>query len=147
MLIRSFYCIHSIFLENLWNWSVPGNWFQGHDTGLDVTVVSPLQQALVAKAAESAGAALSHAFERKNRQAFEECRAQGIHFIPLPVETLGGWHPQAVSVIRKLGRQLARQTGKDDSEVIAHTFQRLSILLMKGNSALILNRVPSHPPP
>jgi len=61
------------------------SWFQGLDTALDVTVVSPLQQALVAKAAETAGAALSHAFERKNRQSLEECRAEGIHFIPLPV--------------------------------------------------------------
>ena len=123
------------------------SWFQGLDTALDVTVVSPLQQALVAKAAEHPGAALTHAYERKNRQSFEDCKTQGIHFQPLPVETLGGWHTQAVSVIKKLGRQLARQTGKEDSEVIAHTFQRLSILLMKGNSALILNRVPSHPPP
>ena len=106
------------------------SWFQGHDTALDVTVVSPLQQALLSKAADTAGAALSHAFDRKNRQSLEDCRAQGIHFIPLPVETLGGWHPQAVSVKKKLGIQLARQTGKEDSEVIFHTFQRLSILLM-----------------
>ena len=58
------------------------------------------------------------------------------------VETLGGWHPQAIKVIRTLGRQLARQTGREDSEVTAQTFQRLSIMLMKGNSALIINRAP-----
>ena len=118
------------------------SWHQGHATALDVTVVSPLQQALIGKAAETAGAAASRAYDRKNRQSFEEYRAQGIHFIPMSVETLGGWHPQAVKVIRTLGRQLARQTGREDSEVISQTFQRLSILLMKGNSALIINCAP-----
>ena len=123
------------------------SWHQGQNTALDVTVVSPLQQALVLKAAEEPGSALTHAYQRKMRQSSDDCYTQGIHFVPLPVETLGGWHPQAIQVIRKICRQLARQTGREDSEVIAHAFQRLGILLMKGNAALILNRVPSFPPP
>ena len=109
------------------------SWHQGQDTALDVTVVSPLQLALVEKAAEQPGAALTHAFDRKQRQSFEDCKAEGVHFSPLPVETLGGWHPQAISIIRKLGRQLARQSGRQDSEVIAYTFQQLGVLMMKGN--------------
>ena len=90
-------------------------------------------------AAEQPGAALSHAYQRKMRQSSDDCHAQDIHFVSLPVETLGGWHPQAIQVIRKIGRQLARQSGREDSEVIGHTFERLGILLMKGNATLILN--------
>ena len=33
--------------------------------------------------------------------------------------------------------------GREEGETVSHLFQRLSILLMKGNMALLLNRVPS----
>ena len=39
---------------------------------------------------------------------------------------------------------LASHTGKKADEQIKHLFQRLGILLMRGNSALILNRTPRH---
>ena len=69
----------------------------------------------------------------------------GIAFIPMPVETMGGWHDASVNQIRKIGSSLARQTGQEDSMTISHLFQRLSILLVKGNAALLLNRIPLFP--
>ena len=33
---------------------------------------------------------------------------------------LWGWHPTALDIITKLGRQLARNVGKLDEEVVAH---------------------------
>ena len=36
------------------------------------------------------------------------------------------------------------QLGKETGEQTKHLFQRLGILLMRGNSALILNRTPTH---
>ena len=54
----------------------------------------------------------------------------------MPVETMGGWHEQIVGQVKKLGSALARQTGQD-SEAIRHLAQRQSILLVKGNSALL----------
>ena len=65
----------------------------------------------------------------------------------MPVETLGGWHPKAELQIKKLARAQARTTGKDEDEAIRHLFQRLSVLLVKGNAALLVNRIPSHPLP
>ena len=118
------------------------NWVQGRDAALDVTVVSPMQQALVERAAEEPGHALSHAYQRKMRQSYDDYNREDIFFAPLPVETLGGWHSQAVEHITRLAWQLARHTGREDNEVIRHLFQRLGILLMKGNSALILSRTP-----
>lgn len=64
-------------------------------------------------------------------------------FHPIPVETLGGWAEQAVHQVSRLGQALARATGQEDSEAIRHLFGRFSILLMKGNSALLINRVPT----
>ena len=68
-------------------------------------------------------------------------------FVLLPVETLGGWHEQAVIQIKRMGAALARNTGQDEADKTRHLFQRLAVLLAKGNAALFLNRLPSHPSP
>ena len=123
------------------------NWTAGKDTAIDVTVISPLQHCEVRKAAQEAGSALEHRFDTKMSNYFDRCREQGIHFLPLPVETLGGWHPHAAKALTRLGRQLARQTGREEEETVRHFFQRLSVLLMKGNASLILSRTPTFSPP
>ena len=58
------------------------------------------------------------------------------------VETLGGWHPEASEVITKLAQQLSSRTGGDPTETSRHLFQRLSVLLNRGNASLILSRIP-----
>ena len=68
-------------------------------------------------------------------------------FIPLVVETLGGWEEQADVQIKRLGAALARQTGQEESDKIRHVFQSLAVRLAKGNAALFLNRTPSFPNP
>ena len=120
------------------------HWTGGLDTAWDVTVIHPLQAATVAGAATSPGHALEVAVSRKNRGALEDCRRQGIKFIPLAVESLGGWHELAVAEIRKLAAALARQTGQEEKECRSQLFQRLSTLLVRGNCALFVNRVPDN---
>ena len=74
------------------------------------------------------------------------CQREGIVFLPLPVETLGGWHSTAVEQIRKLAAAISRrQTGEEESVATSHLYQKLSIHLMKGNSALLLTRIPTFP--
>ena len=63
------------------------------------------------------------------------------------METLGGWHEVTVREVRKIGSALSRHTGGEEGEVIRHIVQRISILLIKGNAALILYCVPSFPQP
>ena len=92
----------------------------------------------------SRGHALEVAVSRKNRGALEDCRRQGIKFIPLAVESLGGWHELAGAEIRKLAAALARQTGQEEREARSHLFQRLGVLLVRGNCALFVNRKPDN---
>ena len=73
---------------------------------------------------------------------YHACDREGIHFAPLAVESLEGWHTEAMKAISKLGRQLANHTSGDEEETIRFLFQKLSILLMRGNAAPILNRTP-----
>ena len=60
-------------------------------------------------------------------------------------ESLGGWHMAAVKEVKKIAQAMARQTGREESEVCSHAISRLSLLLMKGNSAILVNRIPSIP--
>ena len=109
-----------------------------------MTVVSSLQTEMVRRAAAEVGSAAGRRHGEKMSKYFEDCDREGIKFFPVVVEALGGWHEDAASLITRLARQLASHTGKEADEQIKYLFQRLGILLMRGNSALILNRTPIH---
>ena len=121
------------------------HWAGGRDAALDVTVVNPLQVATLAGAATTPGHALTFAYKRKVRGAEEDCRRQGIAFLPLAAESFGGWHSVAEHEVKKLGAALARNTGQEEGEAVRHLWCRLGILLQRGNAAILGNRVPSHP--
>ena len=96
----------------------------------------------MAQAAETPGHALKVAHQRKLDKSWQPCHDQGIVFLPLAVESLGGWHKAAIAEIKKLGSALALHTGEDESITVSHLFQQLSIALMKGNASLLNNRNP-----
>ena len=120
-------------------------WAGGRDAALDVTVVNPLQAATMAGAATTPGHALTYAYTRKMRGAEDDCRRQGIAFLPLAVESLGGWHGAAEREVKKLTAALARHTGQEETQACRHSWGRLGILLQRGNAAILGNRVPSYP--
>ena len=123
------------------------NWAEGRDAALDVTVINPLQQATVVEAATTPGHSLDFAFDRKMRGAADDCQRQGVAFIPLAFESLGGWHKTAEVQVKRIAQALARQTGREESECVSKATSRLSLLLMKGNAAILTNRIPSAPDP
>ena len=114
----------------------------GRDTALDVTVVHPLQSGMVVQAAVTPGHALQEAYKKKMQKSWEDCRRQGLAFLPLAAESLGGWHEVAIDQVKKLGAALARQQGQEEGEVLQQLWQKLSILLQRGNAALFTNRIP-----
>ena len=116
------------------------SWIDGRKVAFDVSVVSPTQDAVLHRAAEFPAAAIEMRKATKNRAHFEHCRAEGIVFVPLVVETFGGWDGDAVKHLKDIARQCARRWGKDGAEEIKQFFQRLSISLQRGNASLILER-------
>ena len=122
-------------------------WTEGRDTALDITVVNPLQQALVARASEEGDSAVEHAHKAKLRKYEERCDAEAISFLPLAVDTFGGWHKVGLKTITRLGRQLARNLGKDEDEVVRHLRQRLGVLIVRDNAAMMASRHPTFAPP
>jgi hypothetical protein len=88
---------------------------------------------------------LDFAWQRKMRANYDDCHAVGVEFVPLPVETFGGWHPDAATQICRIARSMARQSGAPESVAIKHFFQKLGVLLQRGNAALFLSRRPDFP--
>ena len=103
---------------------------------LDIHVISPLQRQLVDRAAASQGHALCVAEERKIAAHLGACRFVGASFIPLVVETLGGWSKKAINTISRIGHLLGNRLGIPPWKTTRHLFQRLSISLWKGNATL-----------
>ena len=56
-------------------------------------------------------------------------------------------HKTTILDLKKIVRAQARAKGQEDEEAIRHLFQRISVLLMKGNSALLASREPVWDPP
>ena len=58
------------------------------------------------------------------------------------MDTLGAWSDTMVAEVKRMGSSLARQTAGEESEVIRHLIQRVSVVLTRMNTAMILNRKP-----
>ena len=121
-------------------------WKCGRPAALDITVISPLQQLTLTKAATIQGSALSVAEERKRAAHADACAAAGISFSPMAVETIGGWGEEATETIRCIGRLQGLRLGLDPLETISHLFQRLSVSLWRGNAAMWAARASVVPP-
>ena len=115
-------------------------WSNGKDGAIDVTVTSPLASSNVAGAAAEAGASLEKAFQRKVRDTAEACRLEGLVFLPVAVETLGGFHTGAIAQVKQLAAALARCHGTEEREATSQLFGRLSLTLMRGNALMLSTR-------
>ena len=118
-------------------------WKRGQPAAIDVTVISTLQQLTVVGASTTKGHALSVGEERKRAAHAEACHSVGVSFIPLVIESLGGWSDQAADTIRCFGRLLGQRLGTDTADTTTHLFQRLSIRLWRGNAIMWVRRIPT----
>ena len=121
-------------------------WKRGQPAALDVSVISTLQQLTVNGASTIHGHALSIGEERKLTVHAAPCRSVGVSFIPMIVESLGGWSPRAVDVIKCIGRLQGQRLGIPPADSTTHLFQRLAICLWRGNVSLWVRRIPIRPP-
>ena len=117
-------------------------WTEGRDTCYDVTVVNGLRQDLIERVAEEPAFAVQHVYASKWSKYGPQCEAEGLTFVPLPTDTFGAWHDLAAKHLRKLGSALSQATGTEESTIIKHIFERLSVLIVRGNMSLLLNRIP-----
>ena len=120
------------------------NWCGGRPPALDVTVISTMQPLTQAVAATEPSFALKIAEARKMAAHNADYRGIGATFLPIVVETLGGWSPDSISQIARIGRLAGQRLGTLPATTIKHLFQRLSIILWKGNATLWSSRLSLH---
>ena len=115
-------------------------WTDGRKMAFDISVISPTQEAIVDRAAFFPASAIEMRKTEKNRKHIDNCRASGLHFEPLVVETFGGWDLAAVKILKSVAIQCAPRKGLAPALEIKRFFQRLSIALQRGNATLLLCR-------
>ena len=122
-------------------------WSNGKGACLDFTCTSAMQAALVEGCAVDGAHAAEHAHQLKVRKYSARCEREGLVFIPMAVDTFGRWHPKALEVITTLGRQLARNVGREGGEAVRHLRQRLGVMLVRDSVAMLCARTPTFAPP
>ena len=119
------------------------NWSHVRQAALDVAVISPLQQLTVAEAAVIPDHALEVCVSRKLSANLPSCRDAGVECVPMVVEAQGGWAPEAIGTIRRIGDFLGQRSHPSDPTFVTkHLFGRLAITLWRGNATLCF--VPFH---
>ena len=69
-------------------------WSSGKSTCLDFTATNSLQAATLEGCAEDGAFAVDRAVATKLRKYADRCEAEGLVYIPLAINTFGGWHPR-----------------------------------------------------
>ena len=122
------------------------HWSQGRPAALDVTIISPFQPQTLQQAASTQDSALAVAEQRKRTVHQNNCNIVRILFLPMAMETLGGWSHNAFLTLSCIGRHLANRFGLPPLEASHHLLQRLSVTLWRFNASMWLNRFLALPP-
>ena len=85
---------------------------------------------------------MEEAAARKLRFYAARCEAAGLAYVPVAIDTFGGWHSLALETIGKLSQELARATDNELGVVRRHFRQRLAIGFLRDNVAMIGARKP-----
>ena len=133
------------------NSSRPGDiilpsWKSGRPAALDVTVTSikKLQPNIINHAAEKCGYAIEAAEEQKYAQHENNCSEQGISFVPLAVESLGGLSVTLKKALKRIALLADSKNYQSQGHAIA--FDRLAqsvcVAIVRGLATMLLAGVP-----
>ena len=92
-------------------------------------MISTMQPLTQASAASELGFALKVAEARKLATHNAKCRNIRVLFLPVVVETLGGWSLDSIALISRIGKLVGERLG---TPPVKHLFQHLFIILSSG---------------
>ena len=120
-------------------------WRLGPSCAWDFAVTSGLRPDMVAASSRDCGAACRSYEDHKRGylDTHRQCTQQGLGFVPLVVEAVGGgWGKEARKIWSELAKSMALAQGEltSNSECGASLVQRLSIMLHKENARAVLRR-------
>jgi hypothetical protein len=118
------------------------SWKNGSPAALDFAGTSPHRLDALARTAaggESAAEAYT-SFKRNFQNTAEECRRQGILFVPMVFEPSGAWAPDALRTLRELANISARRSGAEQSAVLGNMLQSLCVVIRTASARAVLRR-------
>ena len=119
------------------------NWSHGSPAAVDVTLTCPLQSTFINRAAEEVGYACKLAEDRKLAASVKLCQQSGFEFIPLALETSGGFGTSATSFLTVLAEVCADNNLRDRAAEKLQLFQRINVTVHRSNAKMVLSRVPT----
>ena len=84
----------------------------GRGACMDFMCMNLLQEATMVGCADDGAYAVQKVHNWKLAKYMDRCTQEGLAFLPMAVDTIGGLHTEALSLISQLGRALARTTGR-----------------------------------
>lgn len=118
-------------------------WRSGTPVAFDFAVTSGLRaNSLVASLHDPRSAPTAYEdFKREHNSTELDCQAQGIQFIPIVAEAVGGaWGPAADKVFAQLAKLKTSMSGERSSQVLANLYQNLGIIIHRENARAVLRR-------
>ena len=119
------------------------NWFLGGPAALDFAVTNGIRNTMLRASVNDAEAAAC-AYENYKRSFLntaEQCRQEGLEFVPVVMEGCSGaWGPAARKVWSHIAKLVASKTGEDSSKVSERHQQSLSICVQRENARAIARR-------
>ena len=113
-------------------------WARGRCLVWDFTCVNTIARSHLGISSTKPGS-LSAAAEEKKRKKYSTL-SDTYSFVPIAVETLGPWGPEALSFMKELGLRLSVATG--DPRSGAFLKQRISMAVQRGNATCISGSFP-----
>ena len=120
-------------------------WRRGAPAALDFAITSGVRSDMVNRSAEDGSTATKsyEDFKRSHLNTDSICREEGITFIPMICEAVGGgWGPAAHKVWSVLAQHKSIVSGEKNSIIVSHLLQSLGLILHRENARAILRRSP-----
>jgi hypothetical protein len=111
-------------------------------TAFDVTVTHPLQKKYIEVANGEAGVAAQAAHNRKLEKTLEDCKKEGLHFVPLAWESTGGAAEAVHTTIRKWTDLEAARGGYPVEIIRQNLYAQVSCCLQSHLAQAVLDRLP-----
>ena len=115
--------------------------FEDRETCLDVSVVHPCTPTTVVRAAQERGFAASAMEASKLALYSERCSANNMLFLPIVMESYGGFGPSAVISLCRLARYHAHFTGEEYSSCKRRLFQSMAIASQRAIALSLQDRL------
>jgi hypothetical protein len=117
----------------------------GQNLALDISVVDPLQQTYLQRAAAQSGVAAQGKADEKVRKYAAYCAQHRTQFRPIVAELFGGWWAPTGAVFKLIAERYALTHHLAQSVALARIYTRLAVTMARLTAAMILERH-SRPP-